>query len=88
MVSICLASFLDNKPAVEVAVEKYEPWSDWSACSAQCGTGHQIRVRPCKVTAQDCTPVQQSQPCVAASPCQPAAPVQGTGLIMKVFQVD
>ena len=68
---------LDKEPAVEVAVEKYEPWSDWSACSAQCGTGHQIRVRPCKVTAQDCTPVQQSQPCAAAAPCQPAAPVAG-----------
>jgi len=56
-----------------VAVEKYEPWSDWSACSAQCGTGHQIRVRPCRVTAQDCTPLQQSQSCVVAAPCQPLA---------------
>jgi len=60
----------DKGPAVEVVVEKYEPWSDWSACSAQCGTGHQIRVRPCKVTAQGCTPLQQSQPCVASAPCQ------------------
>ena len=72
-----LIFLLDNKPETEVVVEKYEPWSDWSSCSAQCGAGHQIRVRPCKVNSPNCTPLQQSQSCVAAAPCQPAATVQG-----------
>ncbi|XP_065054278.1 uncharacterized protein LOC135683065 isoform X1 [Rhopilema esculentum] len=73
----------DNKPETEVVVEKYEPWSDWSSCSAQCGAGHQIRVRPCKVNAQTCTPLQQSQSCVAAAPCQPAGTVQASPQVVQ-----
>eukprot|EP00794_Sanderia_malayensis_P014040 gene14039-15499_t len=64
---------VDPKPSVEVVTEKYEPWSDWSECNTKCGSGSQIRVKPCKVAYQDaCTPIQQSQPCQVAVPCATA----------------
>lgn len=77
-----------SKPSVEVVTEKYEPWSDWSSCSAQCGTGHQIRVRPCKVNYQSsCAPLQQSQACSAAVPCQTGQVVSRPQVVQSGAQV-
>ena len=35
-------------------------WSDWSACSKPCGTGHQLRTRQCNSTKIEyCTGEEQ-----------------------------
>lgn len=51
-----------------------EEWSQWSPCSAQCGTGHRVRRRNItqepKYSGQECAnPLEENEQCEASAPC-------------------
>jgi len=53
---------------------KQSDWSEWSACSAKCGTGHKARRRqvilPPSFGGEDCeNPFEEIDECAAALPC-------------------
>ncbi|CAL8292204.1 unnamed protein product [Lota lota] len=49
----------------------YQPWSQWSACSASCGRGQRMRTRPCQKQegGPPCGDTEQTDSCL-----QPACP--------------
>jgi len=49
----------------------YQPWSQWSSCSASCGSGQRMRTRPCqeKEGGPPCSDTEQTDSCM-----QPTCP--------------
>ncbi|TRY69068.1 hypothetical protein TCAL_11284 [Tigriopus californicus] len=47
-----------------------EVWSEWSKCSRECGTGHQIRIRECPFGQDGCTGQTFAQRACNLQPCQ------------------
>ncbi|KAG7281606.1 hypothetical protein CRUP_033716 [Coryphaenoides rupestris] len=49
----------------------YQPWSQWSSCSASCGSGQMMRTRPCqeKEGGPPCSDTEQTDSCM-----QPTCP--------------
>lgn len=53
-----------------VKVQRWGPWTKWSACSVTCGKGRKIRWRHCAVNCKDVETEMEEKTCQLPA-CRP-----------------